>query len=657
MKKLNLNWFFIFTVFYLEAMTHFFCFNGFKIVNSLFFISAFGLILGGISQISKKEIVNKIIFYLLLISITIIFISQTVYFKIYDSFFSVTSIGMAGAIVEGADQIFSNVLDNILSLFLLTFPLIFGIVLKKFLNFEKINKLKNKFLISFIIIYHACGLIYVNFFNLDANGTFSNYEIYNHVASPIISVDRFGVITSMRLEAQKKFLNAKEVEILAPTTLPPSEIENKEVEYNDTDIPWDTIINNESDKNIKQVHQYLSVQQPTNKNEYTGIFEGKNVIFLLGESLYKPILSEELTPTLYKMMNEGFNFENYYVPLYPTSTADGEYMLEWSLIPIIGNSYNLKNSAKNLNPYGLVDAFKNLNYKTFAYHDYQSYFYGRDQYFKYQGYDEYGFCDTSLKMNCPSFHASDLTMFQKTINNFINEDHFLVNYVLVSPHGGYDYKTNPIVRKNWNLVKDLDYSDYAKGYIAGVLETEKALTYLVDELDKAGKLDDTVFVLSPDHYPYYFKTKMNQLEEIAGNAIYDKFELHRNGLIIYNSAMKEPVKVSKTTASIDVLPTLLNLMGVEYDSRLLMGTDALSDNDSIVIFSDYSWITDLGRFDGKKFIPASEEMKNKEDYTEHINDVVKQKVLVSQLIQKNNYYKHLFDSINDLSSNSDNKEN
>ena len=113
-----------------------------------------------------------------------------------------------------------------------------------------------------------------------------------------------------------------------------------------------------------------------------------------------------------------------------------------------------------------------------------------------------------------------------------------------------------------------------------------------DDLEKAGKLDDTVIVLSPDHYPYGLSD--NDYNELAGKTLDTNFERYHNTLIIYNSAMDENVVVDKPCSDIDVLPTLLNLFGIDYDSRLLMGKDILSNSSPLVVFQNYSWITDKG---------------------------------------------------------------
>lgn len=641
-KKIRLYCFFIFYILFLEIVAHYACFNNFNIGITALFGIAIGIILGIICSLIKKELINKILAIILSIVVAIIYCAEIVYFKMYESFFSLSAIMMVGQVTEGADQIFTVITHNIGVLSITFIPILILIVSLKFWNFKTLKLPHISLLLAILLIIHGGALFTIT---LDKDGTYSNYQIYNNIASPITSVERFGILTTLRIDIEKSLFNTNEGDILTGNLQTPDYTENNKLQYNQIDIDWKTVVENQNNKNIKQISTYFSSQMPTEKNEYTGMFKDKNVVFILAESLYKPAISEELTPTLYKMMTEGFNFENYYVPLYPTSTADGEYMLEWSLYPIIGNAYNLYNSRNNYHPYGFVNGFSNFNYKVSAYHGFAAYYYNREEYFKTQGYNDYGFCDTSLNMKCQYFHASDLTMVQNSIAKYINEDKFFTYYVSISGHGKYDYDSNFIVRQNWNLVKDLNYSKNVKGYLAGTIELDKALEYLMQGLEAAGKLDDTVFVLSPDHWPYYFKTKMNELEELAGEQIYDKFDVHKNTLMIYNSAMEKSVTVDKLASSIDVLPTLLNLMGVEYDSRLLMGKDILSTDDSLVIFSDYSWMTKLGRYNGKNFIPASEDIVVTDEYIENINSIVKQKILVSSLIQKNNYYKNLFSTI------------
>ena len=107
--------------------------------------------------------------------------------------------------------------------------------------------------------------------------------------------------------------------------------------------------------------------------------------------------------------------------------------------------------------------------------------------------------------------------------------------------------------------------------------------------------------------------------------------------------MKEPIKVNKIGSSLDILPTVLNLFGVEYDSRLLIGKDILSDSEPLVIFSDRSFITDKGRYNAitEEFIP-NEGVEIEKGYVEKINEIIYKKYQMSRLILENDYYRKIF---------------
>ena len=121
--------------------------------------------------------------------------------------------------------------------------------------------------------------------------------------------------------------------------------------------------------------------------------------------------------------------------------------------------------------------------------------------------------------------------------------------------------------------------------------------YLVEELQKAGKLDNTVIVLSSDHYPYGMAEE--KIDEFVGRKL-GRLERYENNVIIWNSQMEEPIYVDKTCSALDLIPTILNLFGFEYDSRLFPGNDMLSDAQSLVVFSDRSFITDTVIYDAKE---------------------------------------------------------
>ncbi len=247
-------------------------------------------------------------------------------------------------------------------------------------------------------------------------------------------------------------------------------------------------------------------------------------------------------------------------------------------------------------------------------------------------------------MNTSRWPNSDYEMMQVTMDDYINNEKFLAYYMTVSGHLNYTLDGNAMVYKNWDLVKDLPYSHKAKSYIAANIELDKAIGEILSRLEQAGKLEDTVIVLSGDHYPYGLT--LNEINEISTYERDDTFEKYHMPLLIWSGSMKEPIKVEKVGSSLDVLPTVLNLFGIEYDSRLLMGRDILSDEGNIVIFSDRSFITDKGRYNAvtEEFIP-NEGVEVEEGYVENINAIIYNKYKMSRLILEKDYYNVLWNEL------------
>ena len=231
------------------------------------------------------------------------------------------------------------------------------------------------------------------------------------------------------------------------------------------------------------------------------------------------------------------------------------------------------------------------------------------------------------KINCNIWPESDLEMLNETYNDYKNDDKFLAYYMTVSTHLNYKTTNNDIVKKNINLVKDLNYSSNVLGFISTHIELDKALENLINNLKKDNLLDDTVIVLLADHFPYGLSK--NELEELNKDIKYDDSLIHKNFLVIYNSTLEKPVIIDNYSSNIDVLPTLYNLFGFNYDSRLLTGCDILSNNDGIVIFNDRSFITK-----NIKYNALNNKFNDKKN-------LVYEKYLYSRLILEKDYYKYI----------------
>lgn len=196
--------------------------------------------------------------------------------------------------------------------------------------------------------------------------------------------------------------------------------------------------------------------------------------------------------------------------------------------------------------------------------------------------------------------------------------------------------------KNREAVEGLEMSENAKAYIACQMELDKALQYLLEQLETAGKLENTVICLSADHYPYGMSQE--QYEELAGKPLGENRDMYRNNLIIWNVKLEEnPQVIDKVCCSVDILPTLLNLFGFDFDSRLYAGRDIFSDEEGLVIFNDRSFITDKVIYDRKTKEtvwknPGEWDDASKEAYLEDIKQEVKDRYNFSAYILRNDYY-------------------
>ena len=645
-RKLPLLLFYSFLIIYLELVYKSAVLNNVFSINMLtviIFSTPFILINTLISCLFKEKI-NRIISVVLSIFITLIYISQYIYFEFYDSIFSIYSIkeGTGQVFGEFFSAILKMVLDNIwvTLLFLLPF-LLFIIFGKKIFNFER-NKKTSLITSGLSIVSIAICILFVQFYD---SGMYSLKRLYKETHAPMITINKVGLLSMEVLDLDRFVFGFEEklYNINKPTdnkeeTKKPEETD--EIKYNVLDIDFDKLISTEENSMVKSMHEYFKNVTPTKQNEYTGIFKGKNLIYITAEGFDKIAIDESLTPTLYKLVNNGFVFENYYQPLFTVSTSDGEYMFLNSLIPKEG-VWSFYRSSNIYMPFGIGNVFKREGYSTVnAYHDHTYTYYNRDESHPNLGFDKYIGCGNGLEelINCKTWPESDVEMINATVDDYISSDNFMTYYMTVSGHLNYTFTGNYISYKNKDLVKDLPYTDHVKAYLAANIELDRAIESLINKLKEKGKLDDTVIVISPDHYPYGLKT--SELNEISDSDRSDKFEMFHTSLILYNSEMKENVKVTKYVSSIDVLPTIYNLFGIEYDSRLLMGRDALSDAEGLVILSDRSFINEFGSYNSitGKYTKFNEDVTN--DYIEKLNHEVYQRFTMSSLLlyEKNGVY-------------------
>lgn len=652
MKKKNflILIYFILLFIYEELIFHLSVFNNItlRFFYIILFSIPFGIILYLLSNLGNK-IVNTIMVYAFQVGILVLFIANLIYYNVYLSVISFYSMLNGGQAFEFMDTIISTALGKWYVILLMILPVIGFIVLHvlKKISFEK-SKMKTKcalLVVSFIV--YILTVFMVSF--TSTKEVYSPKNLYYNIHSPLLTVDNFGLTTMFRLDLQRTIFgfSEKEIDVDVNNLLDSvSEVGYaEEIKFNTLEIDWNKLINNEKNETIKSMHKYFSSITPTRQNEYTGMFKGKNLIVFVAEAFSPMAINEQLTPNLYKLYKEGFQFDNFYTPLFPVSTADGEYISDTSLIPKEG-VWSIYKIDGNYMPFSYANVFENLGYKSHSFHNNTYTYYHRDTYLKTMGYDSYLACRNGLekRINCKVWPQSDYQMVNTTVDDYINDEHFIAYYMTVSGHLEYSPSDNMMTSWNWDKVKNLNYSTAAKSYLAANIEFDKAIGELISRLEKAGKLDDTVIAISGDHYPYGLT--LDQVNELSSYKKDKDFEMHHMSFLIWNSTMEEPIKVNKYACSLDILPTLLNLFGIEYDSRLLMGTDIMSDSMPLVIYSNRSFITDKCRYNAltKQIIPNGDTTCTSQE-VESINNIIYNKYKFSRLILENDYYRKLYQSL------------
>lgn len=628
---------------FLESVYHISYF-GFSAMNPLLSMGCM-LIISAVETLcmsfSKKDIVNKILFWVISILNYFIFATQVVYYCIFKKPLLLDAIVNTGAaaLTDFWKVALDGTIKSIPWLFALSIPMLIGAILfyKKHLQLQSTIKKYKLVLINAAVIGVLSSAL---FLTLGYAMKTESYEAYQGMYDPEIVAEKYGVLPLFGRQFLGDLLPEYKMDLTVLQPLPTGteditsteSLEQEELTIdtspNILNLDMDALLANK-DENIEELATILQGLTPSNKNEYTGMFEGYNLIYLTAEAFTPLAVSEELTPTLYKMIHEGVVVEDYYVPLWATSTSDGEYVNLTGQIP--DEQYSMKRTKNNVQPYSLPAYFAEEGVKSFGYHNNTLSYYDRYLTHPNLGYDfkaaALGSCSAStygewvFDMEGANYWpASDYEMMVATIPEWINEDRFHAYYMTVSGHSIYTKEGNMMASKNWDVVKDLDCSDEMKGYIASNYELEKAMTYLVEELDKAGKLENTVIALSADHHPYGIEDSV--IEEFLGREL-EPFERYKNCVIIWNDKM-EPIQVDKTCSSIDLFPTLLNLFGFEYDSRLFPGKDMLSDSPSLVVFSNRSFITDTVVYDAKNgTVESRTEKEVSEEYIKNTKDYVK----------------------------------
>ncbi len=627
----------------------------------LLFLPAQAMFLSSLNGWLKRRF-NRIATPIIMLIPFAYYVSQLVYYRIFGSVFSISMIGMGADAVENFGwALWDTIVGSLGWIFLCLLPVIAVSVFSYFAPkkyFRRYSPVMH--ILAFlktVVLWSLAVLMLLPFGTSDASpyAAYSSTYIDTDTAS-----NRLGVLTNSLVELYHSLFGSDEPQQDLSLVVPEQKEEPKpDISPNIiSSINFNTLGTLTDDDGKKELSDYFAQVSGTNKNEYTGKLKDYNLIYICAESFCKYAIDPQVTPTLYKMSQGGFVLNNFYNS-FKNTTTNGEFAFMTGLWPDVSRdadtnskSGSFTQSKDNYIPFALGNMYEKQGVKTYAYHNFRGYYYSRNETHPNLGYTNLRFLggENGMKFTT-AWPSSDLEMMEQSVDDFINNDRFHAYYMTFSGHGPYS-DANPIAVRNLKTVREIvkgrNLPDNAVYYLAANYELEKAMDYLLKRLESAGKLDKTLIVLTGDHYPYYLNS--NSLDALAGKEVGSNFEQYESSCIMYVGGMT-PEKVNTPCCNVDILPTVLNLLGMEYDSRLLPGTDLFSSGDHYAMLYNKSFVTDKVKYNatnGKAEWLGDAALMSESDkqaYIDYYSSLTNNRYAVSLKLMKEDYYKFVFDNI------------
>jgi len=618
--------------------------------------------------------VSRLLTKVLAALFTLVYVVEMICKQILQSYYPLSTLGTAAEnrLTDYIDVIIPTVGRDIPIILVFFLPVILLLIFGgRVLGFERFDIRFSGLMLAGALVFHLLGLGVVH---LPWKGDLTPKQLYRMDTNIDDQVEQLGLWNMLRLDVKHMLVpvrNELEDDFAGIGNLgegsgfssgdvsgvDPGPVVDTSPNVMDVDLA--KVASETSSEDVRWLANYFDSLTPTKKNEYTGMFKGYNVIQLVIEGFSGYVIDPELTPTLYKLTHEGFVFHNYYTPLHFTSTSNGECQTLLGLYPKNGNPITMKRTGElGTNCYfSLAQQLGREGYEVLGYHGNYD-MYGRLVSHTNLGYDWRQYqSGLNLEMGetKPLWPQRDSYVVEASVDDYINSDKpFHVYYLTISGH--VPYSDNRIVAPYRDTVRALPYSSTTQNYVATAMEVDKALKTLLDKLEAAGKLDKTLIVATGDHIPYF---NVDTLEELSGKKFGSSddlealkegnidFDVYKNSLILWSASMEEPVEVNKVCGQVDILPTLSNLLGLEFDSRMLAGSDILSDSEGLVVFASRSWKSDKGFYNRytRTFTPAegvAMTAEEQESYVSAMKKLVGYKLDSTAIIVENDFYNRVF---------------
>lgn len=429
-----------------------------------------------------------------------------------------------------------------------------------FVNILSIKKLRKPF-ISLLGFSISLTFVFVNIYKSEeylkdakaSEDAFTYYKtvdyIYETVPSTVSFVDHFGVLSLLQKDIFDMFI--------------------------------EPITENVSGENL-EIQEMLSSKISSDPSEYFGLLEGKSVLMIEAESLIQAAINPILTPTLYRLQTNGYNFVNYNSPLLAGSTSDTELMVNTSLLPVNTGENTFMNYADQDYPVSLAKVFTENGYVSMAAHNNYAEFYNRDEFLPNLGFDFYD----SYRMGFEGQMIPDSEFIVPIKWISYERENFFSYWITFNGHQPYTVdEMSYLFLSSFERVSELypNLPEAERVYLAKTMDLDRALESLIIDFENGGRIEDLVIIIFGDHYS---KGAFNS--ESATEMVCDlgQSECISTPFIIWNNDSFVGIN-EKIANPLDVLPTVFELMGFEYNQNLVLGNSVFNEDYQGFNFNDF----------------------------------------------------------------------
>lgn len=424
--------------------------------------------------------------------------------------------------------------------------------------------------------------------------------------------------------------------------------------FKDLDKTFSFAKDEEKQEIVNNVKNYIDSGTLSANGAYTGVSAGNNVIVIMMESMEYMGIDPVLTPTLYSLTTDHVAMNNYYAKS-KTNISEafgimGSYPLSQPFSSVLPGTPDIsQNNFDHSLPNVLKEnGYENANY--FIFHEKD--FYNRINTHLNFGFDNiYDLSDFDVKDNTIDFWGDwplDSEMIKASLDVIapVQENPFFTFMTTMITHGPYNdnyrFEEYYEMQENAGWVNPFEGEKdelHFKHYMAAAMDLDRGIATLIADLESKGIADETTIVMYSDHNAYYYDMGI-KYKGLNTDEFYDP-QIYNLPFMIYDQNLP-PMQIDEFTCPYDIMPTVLDLLGLNYNENLYMGNSVVNENNQTELFMAIIggiMNSELYSINGTEIIRLNGEVteEEKQQFVEALEELVEQAVILNDMYIYNVY--------------------